>query len=49
MYDIPWVAMDNTAAARDFGWQIEMPLPAILENIAQHAMEHPDWLEVSRV
>ena len=31
MYDIPWVAMDNTVAARDFGWQIEMSLPAILE------------------
>jgi CDP-paratose 2-epimerase len=46
-YDIPWVAMDNSNAARDFGWQIEMPLPTILEGIAQHAHEHPDWLEVS--
>lgn len=49
MYDIPWVAMDNTAATRDFGWRIEMPLPEILEGIAQHAIEHPNWLEVSRV
>ena len=49
MYDIPWVAMDNTQAAHDFGWQMEMPLPAILEEIAQHAEAHPDWLEVSRV
>jgi len=48
MYDIPWVAMDNTAAAREFGWRIEMPLPAILEEIARHACEHPNWLEVSR-
>jgi CDP-paratose 2-epimerase len=48
MYDIPWVAMDNTGAARDFGWQIEMSLPTILEDIAQHAKDHPDWLEVSR-
>lgn len=46
-YDIPWVAMDNTGAARDFGWRIEIPLPAILEGIAQHAQDHPDWLEVS--
>jgi len=27
MYDIPWMVMDNTEAARDFGWQIEMSLP----------------------
>jgi hypothetical protein len=44
-YDIPWIVMDNTNAANDFGWRIEMPLPAILENIAQHAYEHQDWLE----
>jgi CDP-paratose 2-epimerase len=49
LYDIPWVVMDNTGAARDFGWQIEMALPTILEDIAQHANNHPDWLEVSRV
>jgi len=49
MYDIPWVAMDNTDVTRDFDWRIEMPLPVILEGIAQHAMAHPDWLDVSRV
>lgn len=48
MYDIPWVAMDNTGAATDFGWRIEIPLAAILEEIAQHASNRPDWLEVSR-
>jgi CDP-paratose 2-epimerase len=46
-YDVPWIAMDNTSAARDFNWQIQTPLPAILDGIAQHAREHPDWLEVS--
>ena len=48
MYDIPWVAMDSSMAARDFRWRIEMHLPAILEAIAQHAEDHPEWLEVSR-
>jgi len=48
IYDIPWMVMDNTEAASDFGWQIEMSLPTILEGIAQHAENHPDWLEVSR-
>jgi CDP-paratose 2-epimerase len=46
-YDLPWVVMDNTRAARDFGWQIEMSLPTILDGIAQHACDRPDWLDVS--
>lgn len=49
MYDVPWVVMDNTKATADFGWRIETPLSAILEGIAEHAIRHPDWLEVSRV
>ena len=48
IYDIPWMVMDNSEAVRDFGWHIEMSLPDILEGIAQHAICHPDWLEVSR-
>ena len=35
-FDIPWMVMDNTEAATEFDWQIEMSLPAILEEIAQH-------------
>lgn len=49
MYDIPWVVMDNTEVTRDFGWRIELPLTTILEGIALHAAENPNWLEVSRV
>jgi CDP-paratose 2-epimerase len=49
MYDIPWVAMDNSEAARDFTWKVEMRPPAILEEIARHASAHPDWLDVSGV
>jgi CDP-paratose 2-epimerase len=48
-YDVPWVVMDNSQAMRDFAWRIETPLPAILDGIAQHAHDHPDWLEVSGV
>jgi CDP-paratose 2-epimerase len=47
-YDIPWVAMDNAGAARDFNWNIEMPLSGILDGIAEHAIRHPEWLEISR-
>jgi CDP-paratose 2-epimerase len=46
-YDIPWVAMDSTAAATDFDWNIGVRLPMILEEIALHALRHPDWMDVS--
>lgn len=47
-YDVPWVVMDSSQAARDFGWRIEMPLSSILDGLAQHAAEHPEWLDLSR-
>ncbi|MEO8131323.1 MAG: NAD-dependent epimerase/dehydratase family protein [Bryobacteraceae bacterium] len=46
-FDIPWVAMDNREAGGDFGWSVATPLPAILEEIAAHAQQHADWLEIS--
>jgi len=46
-YDIPWVVMDSRDAGRDFGWRVEFPLTGILEEIAEHAARHPDWLETS--
>lgn len=46
-YDVPWVVMDSSDAARDFGWRVEYPLSGIIEEIAQHAERHPDWLETS--
>ncbi len=46
-YDVPWVAMDSTDAERDFGWRIEAALSDVLEEIARHAANHPDWLEIS--
>jgi CDP-paratose 2-epimerase len=49
MYDIPWVAMDNSEATNDFGWQPEMSIDAILDEIASHAVANPNWLEISHV
>jgi CDP-paratose 2-epimerase len=46
-YDVPWVAMDNEEAGRDFGWTVETPITGILEEIAAHAIANPDWLERS--
>ncbi len=46
-YDIPWVAMDNSDAAREFRWSPATSLTDVLDEIARHAEEHPEWLEVS--
>ncbi len=46
-YDVPWVALDNCAAARDFGWSPQTGIYALLEEIAAHAESHPHWLETS--
>ncbi len=46
-YDIPWVIMDSSLAERDFAWRIEIPMERVFEEIAQHAEQHPDWLETS--
>ena len=48
-YDIPWVVMDNHDAKRDFGWKIETPAADLLEEIAQHAENNPDWLDRSLI
>ena len=46
-FDIPWIVLDASKAARVWGWRPKTPLLAILEEISAHAGTHPDWLEVS--
>jgi CDP-paratose 2-epimerase len=46
-FDIPWVAMDSSAAQKDFGWSPTLSLGEILEGIANHAEQNPQWLEIS--
>ena len=46
-YDVPWIVMDSAHATRDFDWRCGTSLPAILEELASHAEQHPEWLEVS--
>jgi len=48
-YDIPWMVMDSGGAERDFGWRVEIPIEAILNQIASHAEKNPDWLDTSGV
>lgn len=46
-FDIPWMIMDNQSVQQEFGWHSETSLASILTEIAGHAREHPDWLELS--
>jgi CDP-paratose 2-epimerase len=46
-FDIPWMVLDSNHAARQWNWQPETPLDAILEEIARHAEDHPNWLDIS--
>ncbi len=48
-FDIPWLVMDSSLARELWDWQPVTPLSAILDEIARHAAEHPDWLEKSGV
>ena len=48
-YDIPWIVMDYSEAQQDFGWAPKRKLPTVLEEIADHAEQHPEWLQVSGV
>lgn len=46
-FDIPWLVLDSSRAARLWNWTPATPATAILEEIAAHARSHPDWLEIS--
>ncbi|HBA71940.1 MAG: CDP-tyvelose epimerase [Geobacteraceae bacterium GWC2_55_20] len=46
-FDIPWLVLDSSLARERWGWWPETPLTAILEEIAHHAEQNPDWLEMS--
>ncbi|MEY2511653.1 MAG: CDP-paratose 2-epimerase [Verrucomicrobiota bacterium] len=46
-FDVPWLVLDSRLAEKTWAWQPSIKLEAILEEIAQHAKEHPEWLETS--
>lgn len=46
-FDVPWLVMDSSHAREAFRWEPEMCLQEILVEIALHAEQNPDWLELS--
>lgn len=45
-FDAPWMVMDSSLAHKRFGWTPQRPLLSILDEIAEHARSHPEWLDV---
>jgi CDP-paratose 2-epimerase len=45
-FDLPWIVMNSARVRRRFGWQIERPLASILDEIANHAWAHPEWIDL---
>ena len=46
-FDIPWMIMDSSRAESQWNWRPETSMETILDEIAVHATQHPDWLAVS--
>lgn len=46
-FDLPWIVLDASKAARLWQWRPATSREAILHEIAAHAEAHPDWLEIS--
>lgn len=46
-FDIPWIVLDHAKATRLWNWRPVTPISAILDEIARHAGQNPDWLELS--
>lgn len=48
-FDTPWIVMDNTLAKKTWKFEPKVSLNDILEEIAAHAKQHPEWLKVSSI
>lgn len=46
-FDVPWMVLDAGRAESEWAWRVTTPLHQVLEEIAEHAERHPDWLEIS--
>jgi CDP-paratose 2-epimerase len=46
-YDLPWVVLDHQLATNSWGWLPQTSIEQILNEIAEHAIDHPNWLELS--
>jgi CDP-paratose 2-epimerase len=43
-YDVAWLILDSNKALTETGWKPQISLNQILEEIAEHAANNPEWL-----
>ncbi len=46
-FDIPWMVLDSSLAEKTWNWSPQILLPQVLDEIAAHAEQNPNWLEIS--
>jgi len=46
-FDIPWMVLDSSLAEKQWQWSPKIRLPQVLDEIARHAEQNLDWLEIS--
>ena len=46
-FDVPWLVMDSRLAEKTWSWRPAIKLETILDEIARHAEQHPEWLNIS--
>jgi CDP-paratose 2-epimerase len=46
-FDIPWMILDSTLAEKNWNWSPQISLKKVLDEIAAHAEQNPNWLEFS--
>jgi CDP-paratose 2-epimerase len=46
-YDVPWLVLDSARAAAEWNWRPATKLEGVLDEIARHAEQHPQWLDLS--
>jgi len=46
-FDIPWMVLDSSLAEKSWSWSPKILLPQVLDEIAKHAEQNPNWLEIS--
>lgn len=47
LYDCPWIVLDSSLARNNWDWYPRIGLQEILNEVADHAESHPEWLELS--
>ncbi|MEI8292973.1 MAG: NAD-dependent epimerase/dehydratase family protein [bacterium] len=46
-FDIPWAILDSRLALDSWGWEPSTPLSEVLEEILDHAIACPGWLDLA--